>query len=52
VNGPDSSGSPEGGTTEDYKRIAGKAAQKETGVNQYKPLIQSRKVLAGKTFIT
>ena len=25
VNGPDSSGSPQGGTTEDYKRIAGPA---------------------------
>jgi len=27
VSGPDSSGSPQGGTTEDYKRIAGHAAQ-------------------------
>jgi len=27
--GPDGSGSPQGGTTEDYKRTAGRAAQME-----------------------
>ena len=43
VNGPDSSGSPEGGTTEDYKRIAGKAAQSSYDVNTFRLVQQESK---------